>query len=356
MISKPMDILSKYPVRKTKQQKKAFREDVCEYLSQQGYTCTVESGSCGVNNIVIGNPDTAKHVITAHYDTPAGMPFPNLITPVHALPFILWQLIMLILLAIIPVTAGITVGYMLNSSSLGYNVGYFVLFVEMALMMYGPANKSNANDNTSGVVTVVETARCLPKEKRDEVCFVLFDLEEAGLLGSSHHAYVHSEAVKHQIVLNLDCVGEGNHILFFPNHKLKKDKVRMGWLRKCVGISNCKYTSIVEEGFAYYPSDQRNFPLGVGIATLKRAKNGWLYLDKIHTKKDITLEKENYELLSAKIIGMVIDDSELPPAPIVDTSKAPKKKIPVLGIFFGCLFGCLALGTLAGYILVKLFP
>jgi hypothetical protein len=41
----------------------------------------VEKASFGGRNIVIGNPDTAKVLYTAHYDTCARLPFPNFITP-----------------------------------------------------------------------------------------------------------------------------------------------------------------------------------------------------------------------------------------------------------------------------------
>ena len=81
MISKPMDVLQCFPIRKSKKQKQAFRDAVQSYLKTIGYDSAIEQGRLGAKNIVIGNPETAKFLITAHYDTPAAMPFPNLITP-----------------------------------------------------------------------------------------------------------------------------------------------------------------------------------------------------------------------------------------------------------------------------------
>ena len=78
MIEKPMDVLSMFPVRKTKKQKQAFRDAVQSYATTLGYDLTVEKGS-GAHNIVIGDSTNAKYLVTAHYDTPAAMPFPILL-------------------------------------------------------------------------------------------------------------------------------------------------------------------------------------------------------------------------------------------------------------------------------------
>ena len=59
MITVPMDIDRLYPVRKSKKQKQAFREDVTRYATDLGYTCAVEKGSFGARNLVIGDPEKA---------------------------------------------------------------------------------------------------------------------------------------------------------------------------------------------------------------------------------------------------------------------------------------------------------
>ena len=83
MITKPMDVLSCYPVRKNKKQKAAFRDEVQSYVESLGYVCETEKGSLGAQNLVIGDPKSAKYLVTAHYDTPPQLPIPNFITPCH---------------------------------------------------------------------------------------------------------------------------------------------------------------------------------------------------------------------------------------------------------------------------------
>ena len=305
MIAKPMDVLNAFPIRKTKQQKQQFRDAIGPYLRTIGYDSTVEKGKCGAHNIVIGNPETAKYLITAHYDTPAVLPFPNLITPCDLLPFLGYQTVITILIFLAAFLPGLILALTGMSAETASRTWSLSLYAILALMLVGPANKNNANDNTSGVVTVLEIARSLPVNFRKDVCFVLFDLEEAGLIGSYSYRKVHKKQTDHQIILNLDCVGDGDKIVMFPTKALKKDTLKMDAIHKITGTFGTKSIAIRDSGFAYYPSDQKHFPYGVGIAALRRSKWAGLYLSRIHTKKDTILEETNVNILRAAIVTLV---------------------------------------------------
>ena len=303
----PMDVLTLFPVRKSRKQKERFQAAVRTYAEKLGYQVKIEPGGFGVRNIVIGNPECAEYLITAHYDTCAALPFPNLITPCSLLLFLGWQLLLVLVLCVPVGILGGLVGYALNNSDLAVFAAYVLLLAEVAMMLVGPANRQNANDNTSGVVAVLETARALPRELRDRACFVLFDLEEAGLLGSASYRKTHREQTERQIVLNLDCVGEGDEILLFPTKKSKKRQEQMTLLRSCCKTSGRKSLSLREKGFSIYPSDQGNFPFGVGIAAFCRSKWAGLYLARIHTAKDRILDENNVALLRDFLITVVAE-------------------------------------------------
>ena len=305
MIENPMDVLSAFPVRKNKKQKQAFRDAVQSYGEGLGYAVNVEKGSFGARNVVIGNPETAKYLVTAHYDTPARLPFPNLITPCNFWTFMAYQLFVVAFIFAMVGIVGAAVYLLTRDSFLGYWSGYMSVWVFLVLMMVGPANKHNANDNTSGVVTVLETARSLPAELREQVCFVLFDLEEAGLIGSASYVSAHKKQIKDQIVLNCDCVGDGDELMMFPNKKTKQDASQMDALRSVCGEGEGKSLALREKGFAYYPSDQKNFPFGVGIAAFRRSKWAGLYCGRIHTKKDTVLDEKNVSFLRDKLIQLI---------------------------------------------------
>lgn len=300
----PMDIVKSYPVRKSKKQKASFRADVIAWLEALGYSVTVERGSFRSSNVVIGDPKSAKYLVTAHYDTCARLPFPNLITPCNFWMFLLYQLFICLMLLVPPAAVGAAVGWLLHSFDLGYFLFMILLWASILLMMIGPANPSNVNDNTSGVVTLLEIARSLPELHRKNVCFVLFDLEEAGLIGSASYRKKHKAEVSGQLVLNLDCVGEGDAIYFFPGARLKKNKSKLQTLERIAGTFGKKTITVRTKGFSVYPSDQANFPYGVGICALKRGRAG-LYLSRIHTPKDTILDKTNVNLLRAALTTLI---------------------------------------------------
>lgn len=300
----PMDVVKNYPVRKSKKQKQAFRADVTQWLQNLGYPVCEEEGSFHSRNLVIGDPQRARYLVTAHYDTCARLPFPNLITPCNFWTFLLYQIFICLMLMLPALAVGGLVGYLLHSFDIGYFLFVVLLWAAIVLMLIGPANSSNVNDNTSGVVTLLEIARSLPELHRKNVCFVLFDLEEAGLIGSASHKKKHKREIPNQLVLNLDCVGEGDDIYFFPTAKLKKSKERLAPLQKLAGGYGKKSIAVRTKGFSIYPSDQSNFPYGVGICALKR---GWagLYLSRIHTPRDTVLDETNVNILRAALTTLI---------------------------------------------------
>lgn len=300
----PMDVVKNYPVRKSKKQKQAFRADVTQWLQNLGYPVCEEEGSFHSRNLVIGDPQRARYLVTAHYDTCARLPFPNLITPCNFWTFLLYQIFICLMLMLPALAVGGLVGYLLHSFDIGYFLFVVLLWAAIVLMLIGPANSSNVNDNTSGVVTLLEIARSIPELHRKNVCFVLFDLEEAGLIGSASYKKKHKREIPNQLVLNLDCVGEGDDIYFFPTAKLKKSKERLAPLQKLAGGYGKKSIAVRAKGFAIYPSDQANFPYGVGICALKR---GWagLYLSRIHTPRDTVLDETNVNILRAALTTLI---------------------------------------------------
>lgn len=307
MLAEPRDVLTLFPVRKSKKQKQAFRDAARVYAESLGYHVTVEKGSFGSRNLVIGDPEKARVLVTAHYDTCAMLPFPNLITPCNFWLFLGYQLLIAAFLLLVPLVLALPVGLLTGNGDAGYWVWHISFWVLLISMLAGPANKNNANDNTSGVITVLEIARTLPENQWDKVCFVLFDLEEAGLLGSASYRKAHKKAVEGQLVLNLDCVGDGDHIRLFPTGKLKKDRKKLTGLYKACGYFGKKDILVHEKGFSVYPSDQANFPYGVGICALRKGKAG-LYLGRIHTGKDTVCEETNINLLRAALTTYICQE------------------------------------------------
>lgn len=303
-----MDVLAAFPVRKSKAQKQAFRDAVQSYLEKMDYTVTTQKGSFGCRNLIIGDPERAKYLVTAHYDTCAGMLFPNFITPCSLLPYIAYQALLFLGIAVMAFAVGTLTKVLTGSDAVCSILAAATVWLILGLMLFGPANKHNANDNTSGVVTLLEIARTMPENQRHKVCFVLFDLEEAGLIGSASYRKAYRRGTDNQLVMNLDCVGDGDYLLMFPTKKLKKDRKKLTSLYKACGYFGKKSLLVHEKGFSVYPSDQANFPYGVGICALKKKKKT-LYMDRIHTAKDTILEETNVNILRAALTTFITCDS-----------------------------------------------
>jgi len=284
-------ILERYQVRKTKGQKTAF----IEFMQSRYPELKVETGGLlGNRNLILGDVDKAELVVGAHYDTCAQLPFPNFLPPKNVPLYITYSLLICLpFFAIGMLCSWLTSRIeVLNGLQLfAFEVGFFV---SMFAVFFGKANKTTVNDNTSGVLTLLQLYEALSEEDRQRVAFVFFDNEENGLLGSMRFAKVHKAAMKNKLLLNFDCVSDGDHLLLVMQKGVypMADKLRAAFL-PCEG----KEVLVEKASNTMYPSDQANFPMGVGVAALKKKKGIGLYLDRIHTKKDTVLMQENLDCL-----------------------------------------------------------
>ena len=300
-------VFDTYEIRKSKKQKSAFIDYVQATATVWGYESHTEKGYLGARNIVVGNPEKAKVIYTAHYDTCARMPFPNFITPKSIVVYLLYQLLLTVILLGIPCLLTIGLGAVL-SRFVPEDVGVLILYytwlamviAELWLIMAGPANKHTANDNTSGVTTLLDIMHALPENLRGEVAFIFFDLEEMGLFGSAGFAAKHKAIMKNTLLINFDCVSDGDTILFAVG---KEARSNMPSLEAAFPTTESFAVDIACKG-VFYPSDQANFRKGVGVAALKKTHRGLLYMDRIHTKRDTVYREENIVYLTEGAIRL----------------------------------------------------
>ena len=292
------EILEKYQVRKTRKQKTEF----IELMRAHFPNLKVEEDALGYSrNIVIGNPNTAKTVFGAHYDTCAVMPIPNFIMPKSVLISVLYAFVLVIPMLLIGSVVGGVAGYVFdeNATALFTLLTYWgILF----LMIFGPANKHTVNDNTSGVITLIELMNAMTEEERAQNCFVFFDNEEKGLFGSSAFNKEHKEVMKERLLINFDCVSDGDYLMLILNkraHPEYAEKMKAAF----EGVTE-KTVLIEGEKGIYYPSDQKNFKKNIGVASFKKSKLG-LYMDRIHTPRDTVMDEQNISVLVSGIKNFI---------------------------------------------------
>ena len=307
------EILEKYQVRKSNKQKEEFISYLRSRLEKSGFDkekdITVEEKGRGLvksRNIIVGNPETAKVFFSAHYDTCAVIPFPNLIAPTNPFIFIGYQLVLTVLLLVIAAAGAYAVMLLTKNPIATYYSFLGMLFLLLYHLLFGYRNKHTANDNTSGVVLLTKLLEALPAEDREKVCVVYFDNEEKGLLGSVFFAKNHKNVVKDRMLINFDCVGDGDNVVTMAKGQAREDKLYPLFTE---ALEREEKTSDVvylcrNMKFMMFPSDQSNFNKGIGVCSLKKGIFG-RYVARIHTPLDTKCREENITYLTRAMTSFV---------------------------------------------------
>lgn len=292
-------LMACFPVRRSAAEKEAFRQWLLATAKGWGYNVCVEEARKN-QNVIIGTPETARVIVTAHYDTPAVMPVPNLITPANRLVYLAYQMgivAVLLLVALMANFVGMAFGL---SGEVRYFLCLGVYFGLLALILFGPSNRNNANDNTSGVAAVLQLMETLPAGSREGVAFIFFDNEEKSMQGSKAYAARHKEIGKNALVINLDCVGVGEHLLFIAPKKVRALPAYRQ-LQQAMQGQQEKSVHFLNKEKCVYPSDQTSFTHGVAVCACRQGKRIGYYCDKIHTKWDTECDQR---CLDAIVQGM----------------------------------------------------
>ncbi len=285
-----------YPVRRTPAQKEAFRNYIAGLPCVNKAGVRFEKTSDGRNdNIVIGDPQKAKVVFTAHYDTPAASVFPNLMIPRNKLLFWLYQFLPLILI----IAFSLGVGYAAQAVAEGdrrmFLLGFLVVYYLLYFLMYRTfINRHNRNDNTSGVATLLSIADRIDTA---DAAFILFDNEEKGKKGSKAYFKGHRDFMQDKLVINFDCVGNGGNIVFISKEGAQSSAEYQALTDTVTSEGNFEVSFFPIKG-SESNSDHKSFPRGIGCMACKRTKGGTLYTPYIHTFRDTAASNDNVDFIA----------------------------------------------------------
>lgn len=282
-------ILEHYQVRKTRKQKTEFIELLQKELNQE--IIIEEGGILKSRNIIVGDLENSKIVLGAHYDTQPVLPFPNFLTPKNMIVYLLYMIVFVMFFLGIQFLVEFVIISLTDNIGLGILGGFLWCIFFLGWMFVGKANKHTANDNTSGVLTLIEA---IQDEDLKDICCVFFDHEEAGLFGSSFFNKKHKELLKDKLVFNFDCVGDGNAIMFVLSKSALKEESK---LKESFVSDAHNEVIITKSSNTLYPSDQMSFKHHVGVAAFKKHKIIGYYMDKIHTIKDTTCDENNIKFI-----------------------------------------------------------
>jgi len=296
-------LTEKFPIRRSKEQKESFRAWFIQQAEEMGYSARVEE-SKGHQNLVVGDPETASAIFTAHYDTPAASFLPNVMTPRNRLFFWAYQMLQVGILVALGVAVGVPLGVATGDDYLGFLAGYAVYMVCLFLMILGPANKHNVNDNTSGVAAILEAMAKVPAENRAKAAFILFDNEEKGCRGSKAYAKAHPAVKENGFLVNLDCVGDGEHILFIAKEQ-NRNLPQYPILTEALSAQTGRELHIFPMEGSVLNSDQKNFKASAAVCACNQDKHLGFVCDRIHTSEDTVCNQANLDFLAEGFAAFV---------------------------------------------------
>ncbi|NLD58357.1 MAG: Zn-dependent exopeptidase M28 [Clostridiales bacterium] len=305
-------VVREHMVRKGQKRKQAFREMVKAALREKGVFFREEraKGLIPNANLVFGNVRTAEFILGAHYDTCAELPFPNFVAPLNWTASVAFQLLIYAALcaaALVP--AGIA--RLLGAGPVAVSAVFRIAVAALIIwMIAGPANPSTMNDNTSGVAVLLTLLERMTPKQRRRVAVVLFDNEEVGLIGSALFRRKYRKAIREKPMINLDCVGDGRHVLFAASRSYREDEALYGRTRDAFRNEDGFSPLHVRAGSALYPSDQFGFPKSVAVAALHKTKFLGYALGRIHTRRDTVLDEKNIEYLVEGLLKLIGHEDE----------------------------------------------
>ncbi len=289
-------LLKIYPVRRSAQQKAEFRKWLLSELKKAGWKAHEETYGRlnGSVNIVAGDPEQADIFLCAHYDTGTKMPAPDFVSPTNVLAHMIYHLTVSLVLIALVFGISLAVCFPLNQPGLMLPLFLILAIVALWIFAYGPANKNNANGNSSGVLALLCTACAVKYTKR--VCLVFLDNNEKNLLGASAFQKKHHTTA---LAVNFDCVGDGENLLLIPSKYSRWDAGLTQALEKAFPDSEQVHPRLLVKGLQYYPSDQRRFRFHVAVCACRYLGGLGYYIPHLRTKRDTVLREQNIAYIAA---------------------------------------------------------
>lgn len=309
---KATEIFDNHPTRFNKKEKAALRGTLRSEFSRMGYADSeISEVEASGTNFVVGNPGTAEYVFTAHYDTPGRTGW--MLFPAKYVGQTGANIVMILgILFLVPWLLNLVADYFgvfgEDAAFWSFELGLLAVLVVMLISMV-IKNKNNRNDNTSGVLSLLSLAEKVAADEElcGKCCFVFFDNEEWGLLGSSGFAsWGKKQGIdwKKTKLINFDCVGNGNVLTFASTKKTAIAESVTAAFREA-GLN-----PVSKHSRAIFLSDHASFPNSVMVSYTQHSLIGLLYLPLIHTAKDVVcsvdqingLTEHFYELIKQQKI------------------------------------------------------
>ncbi|MBQ9460256.1 MAG: M28 family peptidase [Oscillospiraceae bacterium] len=259
-----------YGTRRKPKEKEAFRLYLMGALREMGYSPALQSRESPLRvggqttNVVAGDPEKAKLILIAHYDTGVRPIFPPLYMPTRPLTALLYQALTPVCAMLGALVLSFALTFPLNAPAATLPLFLIFLFGSLLYLRFGPSEANNIADNASGVAALLETAAALTPGCRGDVAFAFLDGGFGGMSGAKGFRQKYPCA-KEKTVVNVCCVARGDELMVLPGKYARwQGDVLDAILDSFDGEEN-KTVFLKTDGVTYFPSDNRAFRCAISI-------------------------------------------------------------------------------------------
>ena len=290
----------RFPVRKTKAQRQAFRDWLTTELKTLGYNPREETnGFLKARNILVGNPDKTGALFTVRTDTPARWILPDLWFPRNIVMWLIWQLLHLILL-LLPALMVYLAVWQISGQNARIGLWAFVLTYVTTLLatQFGPANHVNRGEDAD-LAAMLTLMAMIPEEDREKAAFLFTDRGAVGGMGAKAWTKEHPVPAYTRLTVVLSRIGAGKTVLLVSN-KYAEKATGFGSLKSSFSqrdgkeIEHCSALGCTLRG------DRKAFRCGVSLTACHRLKFLGLWCRGGHTSSspDREIDPDNIAYVS----------------------------------------------------------
>lgn len=236
------------------------------------------------------------------------MLLPNFVSPTNVPAHVIYHLAAALVLIGLVFGVSLAICFPLDQPALMLPLFLILALAALWLSAFGPANKSNANSNSSGVLALLAAADAAVRDKR--VCLVFLDNNEKNMLGAAAFRKKHMSNLSQALVVNFDCVGDGDDLLLIPSKYSRWDAALTEALERSFPEEGPVRRRLLVKGLQYYPSDHRRFKYSVAVCTCRYLAGLGYYIPHLRTRRDTVLREENIVCIAqamARFLPLYLD-------------------------------------------------
>ena len=296
-------ILREFPVRRKSGEKERFRLWLMGTLQELGYHAALQSRETALSlgasttNVIAGDPEKAKLLLIAHYDTGIRPLLPPLVMPTRPVTALLYLALTPVCVLLGSFAASFALTFALDAPHVTLPLFLALLAAALCYLRFGPSETRNADDNTSGVAALLETAAALTPRYRGEVAFAFLDGGFGGLAGAKGFRARYPSA-KEKVVVNVNCVAAGDELLILPSRSARWNGEVLDAMLESFDVGGAKPVFLKTDGLTYYPSDNRAFRSSFAVCASKKLRG---FGRIIEPRKSESIDSGNIEILKKSL-------------------------------------------------------